>query len=105
MGFAFAQYKNEAAYFAAVAEVSLDPTKKRFKVTRLTGCIDAGQIINPDGIENQTSGGMIQSASWTLFEQVRYEGKEITSSNWETYPILRFLDVPDTETPRDRHWL
>lgn len=40
---------------------------------------------------------MIQSASWTLFEQVRYEGKEITSSNWETYPILRFLDVPDTE--------
>ena len=97
MGFAFAQYKNEAAYFAAVAEVSLDRTKKRFKVTRLTGCIDAGQIINPDGIENQTSGGMIQSASWTLFEQVRYDGKEITSSNWETYPILRFLDVPDTE--------
>ena len=97
MGFAFAQYKNNAAYFAVVAEVKVDTETQQLKVTKLTGCIDAGQTINSDGISNQTSGGMIQSASWTLLEQVNYNEQEVTSSNWDTYPILRFVDVPETE--------
>ena len=59
MGFAFAQYKNNAAYFAVVAEVKVDTETQQLKVTKLTGCIDAGQTINSDGISNQTSGGMI----------------------------------------------
>ena len=97
LGFAFAQYKNEAAYFAVVAEVYVDRAQKTFRVTKLTGCIEAGQTINKDGIKNQTSGGMIQSASWTLLEQVQYNAEGIQSSGWDTYPILRFSDVPDTE--------
>ena len=96
-GFAFAQYKNEAAYFAVVAEVYVDEAQKTFRVAKLTGCIDAGQTINIDGIKNQTAGGMIQSASWTLHEQVQYNADGIQSQGWDTYPILRFSDVPDTE--------
>lgn len=96
-GFAFAQYKNEAAYCAVVAEVTIDKPAKKINLIKLTGCIDAGQTINSDGIKNQTSGGMIQSASWTMTEQVDYNADGIQSYNWETYPILRFLDVPDTE--------
>lgn len=97
MGFAFAQYKNEAAYFAVAAEVAVDRSAKKFRVIKLTGCIDAGQTINSDGIKNQTSGGMIQSASWTLLEQVKYNAEGIQSIDWDTYPILRFVDIPDTE--------
>jgi CO/xanthine dehydrogenase Mo-binding subunit len=97
IGFAFAQYKNTAAYFAVAAEVEIDRVGNNFRVVKLTGCIDAGRTINSDGIKNQTSGGMIQSASWTLLEQVRYDADGIQSVDWDTYPILRFADVPDTE--------
>jgi len=96
-GIAFARYKNKAAYCAVVAEVQIDTERKTFKLTRLTAVIDAGQTINSDGLKNQTAGGMIQSASWTLFEQVRYDNNQITSSTWDTYPIMRFQDVPETE--------
>lgn len=97
MGIAFAQYKNHAAYLAVVAEVSLRPQDKTFKLEKLTCTIDAGKVINPDGIKNQTEGGMIQSASWTLLEDVLYDAHGIKSNNWDGYPISRFPDVPDTE--------
>ncbi|NII27656.1 xanthine dehydrogenase family protein molybdopterin-binding subunit [Pseudoflavitalea sp. X16] len=97
LGIAFAQYKNEAAYFAIVAEVQVDKTARQYRLVKLTGAIEAGQAINIDGIKNQTAGGMIQSASWTMLESVRYNATGIQSRNWDTYPILRFNAVPDTE--------
>jgi CO/xanthine dehydrogenase Mo-binding subunit len=96
-GFAFAQYKNNASYFAVMAEILLDRGAKTYKLLKLTGVIDSGQAINPDGIKNQTSGGMIQAASWTMLEEVHYGANGMESTSWETYPILRFEDVPDTE--------
>ncbi|MCF0050972.1 molybdopterin-dependent oxidoreductase [Dyadobacter sp. LJ53] len=96
-GFAFAQYKNNASYFAVKAEVKLDRAAKTYRLMKLTGVIDSGQAINPDGIINQTSGGMIQAASWTMLEQVNYSANSVESQSWETYPIFRFEDVPDTE--------
>jgi nicotinate dehydrogenase subunit B len=93
-GIAFARYKNSAAYCAVAAEVFFDSAKQTLKVLRLAGAIDAGQTINPDGLKNQTEGGMIQSCSWTLLEQVLYDRQHVTSSSWESYPILRFSGVP-----------
>lgn len=97
VGIAFAQYKNDSSYFAVVAEVQLNTATKKYKVVKMTGVIDAGQAINTDGIANQTSGGMIQATSWTTLEQVHYGPDGITSKNWDSYPILRFNAVPDTE--------
>lgn len=96
-GFAFAQYKNNASYFAVKAEIKLDLSAKTYRLVKLTGVIDSGQAINPDGIINQTSGGMIQAASWTMLEQVHYGANGVESTSWENYPIFRFEDVPDTE--------
>lgn len=96
-GLAFAKYKNQAAYFAVVAEVVINRKNKSYSVRKLTGAIDAGQTINPDGLKNQTEGGMIQSASWTLFERVNYTATGIKSDTWDTYPIMRFADVPEIE--------
>ena len=45
----------------------------------------------PDGIRNQTEGGILQSASWTLYEAVTFEETGITSIDWSSYPILRFV--------------
>ncbi|WP_116107520.1 xanthine dehydrogenase family protein molybdopterin-binding subunit [Lewinella sp. IMCC34191] len=94
-GFAFARYKNQAAYFAVAAEVAYDAAAGTLRVLKLVGAIDAGQTINPDGLKNQTEGGMIQSASWTTLEAVKWNTNGIVSLDWETYPILRFPEVPE----------
>src|SRR5262249_14544979 len=55
---------------------------------------DSGLVINPDGLKNQTEGGIIQSASWTLFERVRFDRNGITSRDWASYPIMTMPEVP-----------
>jgi nicotinate dehydrogenase subunit B len=59
--------------------------------------IDSGEVINIDGLINQTEGGMIQSASWTIMEQVQFDAQQITSRDWVSYPIMRFDQVPAIE--------
>jgi CO/xanthine dehydrogenase Mo-binding subunit len=53
-----------------------------------------GLVISPDGAANQIEGGAIQATSWTLKERVRFDRLNVTSETWETYPILRFSEVP-----------
>jgi CO/xanthine dehydrogenase Mo-binding subunit len=93
-GFAFARYKNRAAYMAAVAEVEVDA---EVRLTRVWACVDAGLVINPDGAANQVEGGIIQAASWALKEQVRFADGQVATTTWEAYPILRFSEVPEIE--------
>ena len=93
-GIAFARYKNGYGYFAVVIEVALEP---ELRVTRAVAAVDVGLAINPDGILNQTEGGIIQAISWTLKEQVDFDRERVLSRNWETYPILTFPEVPRVE--------
>ena len=96
IGFGFSQYKNSAAYCAVAAKVGLDEGGEP-RVKRMWAAIDAGETINPDGLKNQTEGGMIQSASWTVKERVRFDENGIVSRDWGSYPILEFGDVPEVE--------
>jgi CO/xanthine dehydrogenase Mo-binding subunit len=90
-GIGYARYKNSSAYCAVVAEVE---ATSEVRVRRLTLAVDAGLIINPDGVENQVEGGAIQATSWALKERVRFNNLTVTSDTWERYPILRFSEVP-----------
>jgi CO/xanthine dehydrogenase Mo-binding subunit len=94
-GFAFARYKNLAAYCAIAMEVEADRESGSIRPLRVVAAIDSGEAVNPDGIRNQTEGGIIQSISWTLYEAVAFDTRRITSRDWSTYPILRFSNVPD----------
>lgn len=94
VGFAFAQYKNLMAYCAIAIEVVVDRNSGDVKVQRVACAVDCGQIVNPDGARNQVEGGIVQSLSWTLYEQTTFESHGITSFDWSTYPIMRFSSVP-----------
>ena len=91
-GIGFARYKNLAAYAAVVAEVEVDEV---VRLLRVWCAADAGLVINPDGALNQLEGGIIQAASWALKEGVRLDTAGITSRDWESYPVLRFSEVPE----------
>jgi CO/xanthine dehydrogenase Mo-binding subunit len=95
-GFAFARYKNLAAYAAIAAEVEVARESGRVRLVRAVAAVDSGEAVNPDGIRNQIEGGIIQSASWTLYEQATFDRTRITSKDWSTYPILRFVSAPES---------
>ncbi|MEG3159405.1 molybdopterin cofactor-binding domain-containing protein [Sphingomonas sp. LB2R24] len=93
-GMAFARYKNIGAYCAVVMEVEVERETGAVTVHRVDTAVDAGLIANPDGIRNQVEGGIIQSLSWALLEEVTFDSSKRTSFEWGSYPILRFEDIP-----------
>jgi len=96
-GLAVARYKNSKCYVAVVIDLIVDDYGA-IQLLRAVIAADAGQIVDPDGLRNQLEGGLIQSASWTLKEQVKFDDKGIVSRDWESYPILTFAEVPEIET-------
>jgi nicotinate dehydrogenase subunit B len=96
-GFAYARYENSKAYAAVVVDVSV-AGDGAIRLERAVVAADAGQVVDPPGLANQLEGGLVQAASWTLREEVRFDARRITSIDWDTYPILGFADVPDVET-------
>jgi nicotinate dehydrogenase subunit B len=96
-GLGFARYKNLACYVAVIADVAVDRASGRVKVTRAVAAVDAGQIVNPDGVINQIEGGIIQSTSWTLKESVRFDRTRVITRSWADYPIVRFDEVPEVD--------
>jgi nicotinate dehydrogenase subunit B len=93
-GIAFAQYKNGYGYLAVVIELVFEPD---MRVRRAVAAADVGQAINPNGVVNQIEGGIVQSISWTLKEQVQFDRERITSRTWEEYAILTFPEMPAVE--------
>jgi len=96
-GVGFAKYKNLATYVAVIADVEVDATSGKVSVPRAWAAADSGLIINPDGLANQIEGGIIQSTSWTLHEEVKFDRNGIKSRDWLTYPILTMPEVPKVE--------
>ena len=94
LGIGFARYKNRAAYAAVVAAVTVQET---VKVDRVWCVADAGLVVSPDGARNQLEGGIVQAVSWTLKEQVRLDEEGIASRDWDSYPILRFSEIPEMQ--------
>jgi len=94
VGFAFGKYKNLMAYVAMAVEISVVRETGQVILEHAEVAVDSGQIVNPDGIRNQIEGGVIQSASWTLYEELQFDTERIRSFDWSSYPILRFSAVP-----------
>ena len=93
-GIAFARYKNRSAYAAVVVELEAE---RDVRLRRVWCAADAGLVISPDGARNQLEGGILQAASFTLKEQVRFSEQGVSSLDWASYPILRFREIPEIE--------
>ncbi len=96
-GIAFSRYKNSAAYCAVGVELfindELDIILKNAWIS-----VDAGEIAYEDGIIAQVEGGFIQAASWCLYEEVKFDNKEIISKDWDNYKIIEFNNIPIIKT-------
>ena len=96
-GIGFAKYKNIAGYCAVALEVEVNRQNGRIRVLRAVASADCGHMVNPDGVSNQIEGGLIQSLSWTLKEEVQMDKTRVLSRDWNSYPILTFSEVPPVD--------
>src|SRR4029079_3969272 len=97
---------------AVVAEVEVNRETGRIWARRFTVAHDCGLVINPDGLTKTIEGNVVQGLSRTLWEEVRFDEKAVTSVDWLTYPILDMPDITETihvviinrpEVPSARH--
>ncbi len=105
-GIACVNYEGGNGYAALIAEVSVNLETGLVHPTRFFVALDCGPISNPDGLRNQTEGGILQGMSRALVEEVTWDARRITSSDWETYYSLHLdYEIPTIEsffvTPAD----
>jgi CO/xanthine dehydrogenase Mo-binding subunit len=91
-----ADYHN--TYVAAAAEVEVDSATGRIRVDRIVCAQDLGEVINPEGARLQIEGGLTMGLGYALSEEVRFSGRRILDTNFDTYSIPRFSQVPSIET-------
>jgi nicotinate dehydrogenase subunit B len=82
---------------AQVAEIEVDKSTGKVTVKKVTVAHDCGIIVNPDGLRNQIEGNVIQGTSRALMEEVDFDSAGVKSLDWQSYPIIRFSEVPDVE--------
>ena len=91
-GIAYSQ--RNGTRFAIVAEVDIDRSSGKIWARKFTVAHDCGQIINPDGLVKCIEGNIVQGVSRTLWEEVAFDRKSVTSVDWLTYPILDITETP-----------
>ena len=85
----------KGGYVATAAEVSRDAAS--FKIERLTVVFECGAIVNPDGLNNQVEGAVIQGLGGALFEAVTFAGGKILNGTMAQYRVPRFKDMPSID--------
>ena len=96
-GIAVARYKNTKSHCAVAVQARVGDDAV-VTLERAVIAVDAGEIVDPDGLAAQLEGGFVQAASWTLLEAVAWDRDGISSRDWESYPILGFDAIPEIGT-------
>ncbi|MGA9520566.1 MAG: molybdopterin cofactor-binding domain-containing protein, partial [Myxococcaceae bacterium] len=79
-GIAYAQ--RNGTRVAIIAEVDIDRSTGKIWARKFTVAHDCGQIINPDGLVKCIEGNIVQGVSRTLWEEVTFDRKAVTSVDW-----------------------
>ncbi len=97
-GISYARYKDQQTYAAVGVVLAVDARTGHVQLQEAFIAADAGQIVNPDGLSAQLEGGLVQAASWTLYEEVAFNRQGVTSCDWDSYPIMRIAAAPRIHT-------
>jgi CO/xanthine dehydrogenase Mo-binding subunit len=93
-GLAWSNVYSAGVPTAAVADVEVNKKTGKVRPLHIFQAFNAGLSVYPDGVENQIVGGTVQITSRVLMEQLRYTPTNVTSTDFVTYPMLRFKDAP-----------
>lgn len=85
-------------YITQVALVEVDTLTGRVEVVEAFTALDAGKVINLQGIEGQADGGAAMGTGYALMEDTIIEGGRFKTKNLSTYIIPTALDIPKHES-------
>ena len=94
-GFSAMQYEGIDGYAGTVCEIEVNKKTGKIRVTRVVVSHDVGIIINPRGIKAQIEGNVVHGVSRTLKEEVALDAKTSKSTDWDSYQVLRFTELPE----------
>ncbi len=85
---------HRASWGGAVADIEVNRKTGVIVVKHVYAALDCGLAVNPGVVESQIVGMSIQATSRVLKEAVRFSQTNVTSLDWESYPVLRFAEHP-----------
>jgi len=91
---AFGLPHNIFAFSAHLALVEVNTLTGQTKVLKGAEVIDAGDVINRQGLEAQAEGGFVMGMGYGLFENMIIEKGIFKTTNFSTYIIPSIEDVP-----------
>lgn len=81
-------------YVAEAAEVTVDIETGEIKIDRVVCADDVGQSINPQQVQGQIEGAIVQAAGYTILENFQQKEGQILTKHLSTYLIPTVLDIP-----------
>jgi nicotinate dehydrogenase subunit B len=93
-GMSAVHYEGTLGYNAAVVKLTVDTKTGKVSVNHVWSSQDCGPAINPDGMKQQAEGCALQGISRSLMEELKWNANGITSRDWASYPVVKFLDMP-----------
>jgi len=85
----------ENAYWVGIAEIAVVPTTGAVRVTKFTIGAEPGKILNPRQLDRCMKSGVVMGLSETLKEEVTFDTKKVTSTDWNSYKILTMEEMPE----------
>ena len=95
-GFGIACGTDKGGYVATCAAVEIDPDKT-LRVRHIVQAWESGAVVNPNGLDNQNSGGVVQALGGALFEAILFGEGKLLNPQFARYRLPRFSDVPKIE--------
>ena len=92
-----AQFRNDASYVAALAEISVKDGNK-IKVHRIVVAIDPGYAVNPAQIERQIAGSVVYGLSALFLQECTVRHGSIEQENFDSYDSMRIAQMPKIES-------
>ncbi|HET9487064.1 MAG TPA: molybdopterin cofactor-binding domain-containing protein [Chryseosolibacter sp.] len=88
----------KGSFVATCVEVAFDRSSEEIKVLRAVTAFECGPIINPEHLENQIQGAVVQGLGGALFEWIDFKDGQILNPRFSDYRVPRMTDVPLLET-------
>ena len=79
-----------------ICEISVNRTTGQIRVHHFWCALDAGVVVQPDNVIAQMEGGVLMGMSSVLKEQITIVDGRVQQSNFDSYPLLRMQEVPDS---------
>jgi len=79
-----------------ICEISVNQSTGQIRVHRFWCALDAGVVVQPDNVIAQMEGGVLMGMSSVLKEQITIVDGRVQQSNFDSYPLLRMQEVPDS---------